>query len=247
MQSLPTGLLLLVLIRQLPKGVWWWRMLVLGTLNVGLFLALLFIAAYNLPGGVASTIGAVQPVVVALLAWLVLKQRPAVRTFGIMFVGLIGVGLLVLGPEAQLDLVGVAAVLAQTISWGGGIILIKYWGQPVPVLLFTAWQLTIGGLMLTALTWVVEGPLPNFTTPNIIGCIYEALILSLLCYCLWFRGVGRLPAATVGMLTLLSPIVASLLGLIILGQTLSLLQLLGAILILASIVVSTVLDNRKPG
>jgi len=68
LRALPAGLLLLALTRTLPRSAWWWKAPVLGGLNIGVFFALLFVAAYRLPGGVAATIGAVQPLIVAVLA-----------------------------------------------------------------------------------------------------------------------------------------------------------------------------------
>ena len=41
----------------------------LGALNIGLFFALVFVAAYRLPRGVAATVGTAQPLLVASLAW----------------------------------------------------------------------------------------------------------------------------------------------------------------------------------
>ena len=61
LRALPVGLLLTIALRKLPQGIWWWRILVLGGLNIGIFQALLFVAAYRLPGGVAATAGAIQP------------------------------------------------------------------------------------------------------------------------------------------------------------------------------------------
>lgn len=61
LRALPAGLLLVVLTRRLPQGIWWWRALVLGFLNIGAFFALLFVAAYRLPGGIAAIIIASQP------------------------------------------------------------------------------------------------------------------------------------------------------------------------------------------
>ena len=60
MRTLPAGLLALMITRQLPRGSWWWRSLVLGGLNMGAFFPLLFVAAQCLPGGVAATLGAVR-------------------------------------------------------------------------------------------------------------------------------------------------------------------------------------------
>ncbi|MFD0891591.1 EamA family transporter, partial [Streptosporangium algeriense] len=58
LRALPAGLLALAITRTLPKGAWWGRATVLGVLNIGLFLPLLFVAAERLPGGVAATLGA---------------------------------------------------------------------------------------------------------------------------------------------------------------------------------------------
>jgi probable blue pigment (indigoidine) exporter len=60
-RAAPIGLLMLAGFRELPKGAWVWRASLLGTLNIGLFFALLFTAAYRLPGGVVATLMAIQP------------------------------------------------------------------------------------------------------------------------------------------------------------------------------------------
>ena len=58
LRALPAGLLLLLIVRQLPRGIWWLRTFVLGALNISIFLSMLFVAAYRLPGGVAGTVAA---------------------------------------------------------------------------------------------------------------------------------------------------------------------------------------------
>jgi probable blue pigment (indigoidine) exporter len=51
LRSLPTGLVFLIAVRQLPRGHWWWRAAVLSVLNVGAFFPLVFVAAYHLSSG----------------------------------------------------------------------------------------------------------------------------------------------------------------------------------------------------
>jgi len=96
LRALPAGLLLLVLTRRIPQGSWWWRALLLGALNIGAFFALLFVAAYRLPGGVAAIILASQPLLVAGLASRLLGERLTLRTTIAAAAGLAGVALLVL-------------------------------------------------------------------------------------------------------------------------------------------------------
>lgn len=62
MRTLPAGVLALLASRQLPRGTWWWKSIVLGALNMACFFPLLFVAAQRLPGGVAATLGAAQPI-----------------------------------------------------------------------------------------------------------------------------------------------------------------------------------------
>ena len=78
-RALPAGLVLLALVRVLPRGAWWWKATVLGALNIGAFFPLLFLSAYRLPGGMAAVVGSVGPLFVVGLSALLLGQRPTAR------------------------------------------------------------------------------------------------------------------------------------------------------------------------
>ncbi|MFJ9696035.1 EamA family transporter [Kitasatospora sp. NPDC101183] len=237
LRALPAGLLLIALTRRLPTGSWWWRSLVLGALNIGVFLALLFVAAYRLPGGVAATVGAVQPLVTAGLSAALLGDRLTLRTLLSGIAGVAGVSLLVLRANAQLDMVGVAAALGGAVVMATGVVLSKRWASPAPVLATTGWQLAAGGLMLAPVTLLVEGPPPaGLTGTNLLGFAYLSLIGGALTYALWFRGLRALPPTSASFLSLLSPVVATALGWLALGQDLSPLQALGALIVLGALI-----------
>lgn len=129
LRALPIGLLITLYAHELPRGAWW-RSAVLGTLNIGAFFALLFVAAYRLPGGVAATAGAIQPLVVASLAVVALGERFRATVVVAGILGVLAVGLLVLGPEATLDPVGVAAALVGTLSMASGVVLTNVGHDP---------------------------------------------------------------------------------------------------------------------
>src|SRR5690606_23273273 len=82
LRALPTGLLLLLLVRQLPRGIWWPRTFLLGALNFSFFWAMLFVSAYRLPGGVAATVGAIQPLMVLGLSRIVMGT--AIRPLSVL-------------------------------------------------------------------------------------------------------------------------------------------------------------------
>jgi probable blue pigment (indigoidine) exporter len=229
LRALPAGLVLLAVTRALPRRDWWWRSAVLGTLNIGAFFPLLFLAAYRLPGGVAAVLGAAQPLIVVGLT--VIALRTAVPPLQIMaaLTGVVGVGLVVLPGTAHLDALGITAGFAGAAAMATGTVLTRKWGRPPGVgdLAGTGWQLTAGGLVITPVALAVEGPPSVPTLPAGVGYLYLALINTALAYVLWFRGVTRLSAVSVSLLGMLSPVAASALGWLVLDQRLGSLQLLG--------------------
>ncbi|MEU1544662.1 EamA family transporter [Nocardia sp. NPDC005745] len=238
LRALPAGVLALAFTRTLPRGAWWGKAAVLGVLNIGLLFPLLFLAAERLPGGVAATLAAAQPLVVAVLAVVVLHESPSAWRLVWGAVGVVGVGMVVIGPHATLDLVGIVAGLAAAASMALGLTLTKKWGRPAEAspTAFAGWQLTAGGLFLLPLTFLVEGSPPAIDPPAALGYLWLGLVGGLLAYVLWFRGIGTLPVTSVAVLVLLSPLVAAVLGAILLGQTLGPIQLAGFGLALAAIV-----------
>lgn len=237
-RALPAGLLLVAIGRALPRGIWWGRAAVLGVLNIGAFFALLFVAAYRLPGGVAAVLGAVQPLLVAVLAVPLLGQRLQRRTVALGALGVTGVALVVVSGPVALDPLGIAAGLAGTASMGAGVVLTKRWGRPVPVLAFTGWQLTAGGVLLLPLALAAEGLPPALTPSQVGGLVYLVTGNTALAYALWLRGVGALPADRVSFLGLLSPVVAAGVGWLLLGEALTVLQATGAALALGCVVLA---------
>lgn len=231
---LPIGIIMLTLTSALPKG-WWWKLSVLGLLNIGIFNALLFVAAYRLPGGVAATVSAIQPLIVLVLAWRSQQTEHIWQTWLAAIGGLIGVSLLVLGSSIQFDMVGIIAALIGAFSMASGVLLTKQWQIPFPVVTLTAWQLIFGGILLLPLMVFFEEPIHALTLSNLIGYVYLGVVGTGLTYILWFRGVQRLSAPSVSLLGFLSPIVATLLGYVFLHQNLSFTQFMGGIIVLGSI------------
>lgn len=236
MRALPAGLAGLAITRVLPRGDWWWKAAVLGVLNIGALYPLLFVAAERLPGGVAATLGATQPLLVAGLAIAVLHDRPSAWRWSWGVIGVVGVGLVVLGPNARLDAVGVLAGLGGTAAMAGGITLMKRWGRPpgTGALTLAGWQLTAGGLLLLPLCLAVEGVPRRIDAGAVGGYLWLGSVGGLIAHTLWFRGIGKLTVGASAPLVLLSPLVAADIG-IGLGESLSLPQTIGFLLALAAL------------
>jgi probable blue pigment (indigoidine) exporter len=247
LRALPAGLMVLLLVRRLPPApIWWWRFLVLGVVNFAAFFPLLFFAAYRLPGGVAATLGTVQPLMVAGLAWLVLRTRTSVPQLLAALAGVAGVALMTLTAQARIDALAVLAMLVGVGLMALGIVLAKRWGSSGHPLVSTAWQMTLGGLILAPVALIAEGLPGMLTVGNVAGYTYLATVGGALAYVLWFRGIERLSPTTVSLLTLANPLTATLAGLVVLGQTLTPTQVAGLGIALGALVAGQGLGRPAP-
>ncbi|WP_256725197.1 EamA family transporter [Streptomyces acidiscabies] len=236
LRALPAGLVLLVLRRRLPRGVWWGRSAVLGLLNASVFFVLVYVASQLLPTSVASTVMAVSPLTMMLIAWGMVAERPRSAHLAGAAVGLAGVCLMLFTGADGTSLVGVLASAAAMLVSSFGHVLTKHWSSGVDVLAATAWQLTAGGLFLLPVAAVVEGAPPALSGSALLAVGYTSLIATALAFAVWFAGLRHLPAGTVGLIGLLNPVTGVLLGTAVAGDSLSGRQLGGLVVVLAGVV-----------
>ncbi|MFI1202821.1 DMT family transporter [Streptomyces sp. NPDC020883] len=236
LRALPAGLVLLALCRQRPHGVWWWRSAALGLLNVSAFFVLVYAASQLLPTSVASTVMAVSPLAMMLIAWALVSERPGIAHLAGAAIGLGGVCLMLLTGAEGVSVPGVLASAAAMLVSSFGHILTKRWSTGTDVLASTSWQLTAGGLFLLPIAAAVEGPPPELPTPALLAFGYVTLIATMLAFTAWFTGLRHLPAGTVGLTGLLNPVTGVLLGTAVAGEVLTVQQLCGLALVLVGVV-----------
>ncbi|MFK4084393.1 DMT family transporter [Kribbella sp. NPDC020789] len=239
-RALPAGLLLLALARRLPRGIWWWRSLLLGICNMGAFFALIYLAAQLLPVSLAATIMSAAPMTMALFAWALLSERPTAAVLTGAAAGFAGVCLLLGGGAAEVNLRGVAASVAALTMSSCGYVLAKKWGRADGPLATTSWQLIAGGLVLVPFAVLFEGRPPVLDLPAVAGFAYVGLVATALAFTAWFTGLRHLSAATVGLIGLLNPVTGVLLGLLLSAESLTARQVLGLALVLAGIALGQV-------
>lgn len=235
LRALPAGMLLLLIVRRLPRGSWWWKSVVLGVANVGAFFVLVYQAAQLLPTSVASTVMASAPIVLALVAWVVLHEQPSPVRLAGAAVGLVGVGTLLLGGTGRLDVGGLAASVAAMTASSVGFVFGKRWNPEVGVLASTAWQLAVGGVLLLPVAVLVEGPPPRLDLAALVASAWLTVAATGVAYLTWFAALDRLRSDTVGLVGLLNPVVGVLLGVVVAGEGFGLRQAAGLALVLTGI------------
>lgn len=242
---LPAGVFLIFLSGQMPRKADVPKLIILSFLNIGCFQALLFVAAYLLPGGIAAVVGAMQPLLMMLFIWMFERERPTVLSGTLAVAALIGMAMMMLRPDASLNPTGLAAAFGGAVCMSLGTFFASRWRVELSLQSFTGWQLFLGGLMLLPLAAVFETVPAHLTLRNYAGYGYLAFFGTLVAYYLWFYGVKRLPAVAVSVLGLLSPVTAVVVGWVILGQSLGAVQFAGFCAVLVCIVWMQIAVNKR--
>ena len=233
------GLLLVAALRYWPRPAQWKPLLLISLPSMALTHACLFYAASRLAGPLAALLVSTQPLLVWGLAWLLFRQRTSRMISCGALLGFAGMVLVLVAPSRlQWDLPAATAALLASASMGTGTLLMKRWKLDIPALPYVGWQLALGGLMLLPLAVWLEFPLPIPSNAALAGYGFLTLFGTLLPYLLWFRALPQLDPVQLSVYLLLSPLTAICLGHLLLAQTLTSLQLAGALVVFAGILLS---------
>lgn len=244
LRSIPAGLLLLALEpRALRLGIFP-QLLILGGLNIAAFSGLLFVAAAELPGGIAATLISTQPLFALFLAWPLLGERPPLAAILSSAVGVFAVWMLSEARGGELSSRGAIAALFAAGAMAAGIVLIKRFRQVLPPTSMAAWQLVLGGGVLLVLAPVFEGPPPELDVRNIASLSLLTTVGTALPFYLWTKGVREL-GAQASFLGLLSPLVALALGVFVANEPISLPQFGATFLVLGASAWGTTSQKRN--
>jgi probable blue pigment (indigoidine) exporter len=235
LRALPAGVLLLAIARARPHGSWWWKSALLGVLNVGAFFVLVYLSAQLLPSSVASPLMALSAGVMMLLAWAVLAERPRALPLLGAVAGFGGVCLMLWADAGEVDPYGVLAAGAAMVMSSVGYILTKRWIGDLSVLAVTSWQLIAGGVLLAPIAIGAEGGFPELGARAMLGFAYVTVVATAAAFAAWFAGLRRLDAATVGLVGLLNPVAAVLLGTVVAGEPFGPRQMTGLAVVLAGV------------
>ncbi len=218
-------------------GTHWRATFIMGSLNSAIPFALLAYAVNEMTTGLASILNATTPLFGALVAWLWLKDKPtAARSLGLA-IGFLGVALLTLGrnPDAALNEQasngGILACLAATFFYGTAACFAQRHLRSIPPLA-TAFGSMIGASLLLVLPawWFWPAQTPPWSSWAAIVAL--GALCTACAYALYFKLNARIGATKAMTVTYLIPLFASLLGVVLFDEHLSLISLLSGLTIM---------------
>ena len=245
-------LFLAVLMRKqlaFPKGNEWWYFTLLGFLGITFHQWLQSNGLKTAQATTTAWIVSTSPAFIAILAWLVLKEKlNLAQSAGIL---LAMAGVLAVVSKGDLSTIAVGKfgtygdflILISAINWAVFSILSRRGLMVHPSTRLTFWVMTIGWL-LTSVAFVAGRNYREISLLDVRGwmaMVYLGVFSTGLAYIAWFDALSQLPAAQTGAFLFVEPLTSMVVAAIILHEQITLVAVLGGAVILFGIW----LVNRK--
>jgi drug/metabolite transporter (DMT)-like permease len=227
--------------RYWPRRSQWLGCAVVGILLLGANGAVC-VGETTVPSGLAALLVATVPLWLLGLDAVLNHARLGLAPVAGLAVGLAGVGLLsgLGGGKAGVSVSGVAIILVAAAAWALGTIMSRRVATPASAALTSAMELLIGGAVLLVLA-AVTGEFGSFRLSAVsdrswLALGYLIVVGSIVAFSAYVIAVRMLPTTTVATYAYVNPVIAVLLGTLILNEPLSLGMLAGGVLIVGAVV-----------
>ncbi len=232
------------------------RAQLLSALLIGLLLpganAVITVAEQEVPSSVAALLVASIPL------WVLIIRRIAgesVSRAGIaaVLVGFAGVALLVRPGEqsGEATLLGLGACVVGAVMWASGSFASPRISLPADPLVSTGWQMLLGGLVIT-LAGLAAGEAPQveldtFSTRSLVALAYLVVFGSWFAFTTYVWLLQNAPISRVATYAYVNPVVAIILGMLILDEVITPVMVVGAAIIVFSVALVIRIENaRRP-
>lgn len=213
------------------------------TISVGQFAFLFYAMHVGMPAGLASLVLQSQAFFTLFFAALFLGERLRGSNLVGLLVAACGLALIGLQSGQAMTLAGFVLTIAAASMWALGNVVTRKLGK-VNLLGLVVWGSLIPPLPFLALSLWLEGPaligasLRGIGLQSLAVLAYLAFGATLLGYGLWSRLLSRYPASQVAPFSLLVPVVGISSSALLLGERLGSLQVVGAILVMAGLLLN---------
>ena len=231
---------------RLPTNLAAWQpFLVQAIINNVIPFTLMVYGQQRIASGLAGVLNATTPLFTLIVARLFAGETlTAAKVLGVLL-GTGGVAVLI-GPDALTanasSVIGMLCIMGGTLSYAFSALWMRRL-RHIPPLVSSAAQLTCSSLLLLPLAAFVDRfwLLPQPSAPAMLAVLCLAVFSTALAYIVFFRISASAGPSNVMLVTLLIPVTATALGVLILGETLTLHQIAGALIIASGLLV---IDGR---
>lgn len=230
-------------IRYLPVLLREWRLLVgLGATGIALFHPLVWMALQHTSATNALLTFSLSPVVILVCGSFVIGKRPTGREVGGVLASMVGAAVLITrGDLAVIASMGFNAgdlwMLMAVAVWAAYSLLLRRRPSDLPQTLALVSSIVVALPLLFAFTQLTGSSVTlPWSGPVLLGVAYVAVFASVVSFLFWSHGVAELGPSRAGQFVHLMPVFGAALSFAVLGEPLSVAQIVGAVFVLTGIV-----------
>jgi drug/metabolite transporter (DMT)-like permease len=226
-----------------PKGSEWLYFALLGFLGISFHQWLQSNGLQTAQASTTAWIVSTSPAFIAILGWMVLKEKlNLLQSLGIV---LSMVGVLAVVSKGDLSTLTIGKfgsygdflILISAVNWAVFSILSRRGLKVHPSTRMTFWVMTIGWLITSVAFFANKSyiEIPQLDARGWIAMIFLGIFTTGLAYIAWFDALAQLPAAQTGAFLFIEPLVSMVVASIILNEQVTLVSILGGTVILVGI------------
>lgn len=222
-------------------------LIIVSLLNITLWYLFSALGIANMPAGRAAIIAYTMPVWATIWSMFLLKERLTALRFIGLLLGVAGITFLI-GPDLivfQVAPIGAIFMLCSAIFWAAGVVTTKHFKWTMPTLVFTCWNLIIGGIpfMAGALIFEPHAIVSPISFKGALALAYVILVGNILCYWVWFKILSVLPAVVASIGILMTPIIGVFCSSILIGEPLGFREIVALVLVVSAIATVLILPE----
>ena len=239
-----------------PKAVHWRTSFIVGALLLGVGNGAVVVGEHYISSSMTALLIASNPFWMVTLGWLFMgRGKPNYKVSLGLLIGFVGVAMLILGrPDASSggdsQWLGIVLIVIATIGWAFG----SLYGATAPTaksnILAAGMQMLAGGLILTVVSAIAGEwqriDIKAISTVSWVAFAYLIFVGALVAYTAYSWLMQNASPSAVSTYAYVNPVVAVFLGWAIAGETLSAQMLLGAAVIVVSVMLVTANNRKKP-
>jgi drug/metabolite transporter (DMT)-like permease len=221
----------------------------LSSVGVVLFNVLLFTSLKTITAVRSSVLLAFTPVVVTIVARILFKEKiTTLVALGIMSATIGAVLTITNGDVAKVIASGLAVgdiyMLGAVLAWAAYSIIIKQAMSRLSPLALLTYGSIAGVLILLPITFIEQGwsLIPQLSVPALWSLLYLSIGAAGLAYLWYYEGIAAVGSSKASVFLNVEPVAAIALGVLILGEELSLIITIGASLVIGGLI----LTNYRP-
>ena len=217
----------------------WLAILILGLCQNSLYLGLNFKAMTLVPAGLAAILASSVPLIVALLSWLLLRERLGwIGYLGLIF-GFAGVLIIMTGRITEGgSSFGMVLCLIGALAMASATLIVRNIDLGSGLLMIVGLQMLVGSISLLPVAYLLEDMAAVRPTLSLaIAFVYITLIPGLLATLVWFYMVRRIGATHAAAFHFLNPAFGVIIAAMLLGEGIGIRDMIGIGIIMASILI----------